>query len=119
VTRVPKLRLVYRLVWLVLVAACGRSAARDPAPCDVVGGKVQMVARAELAAVEGLPAETRRSAELALGPLKDEIDEACRKGAWPVAARECMLTATTGVALQACAASLTPEQRDPFAKVKP
>jgi hypothetical protein len=115
---VPKLLLVSRLVWLILVAACGRNAAEDPAPCAAVGGRVQAVAKAELAAVQGLPPETRSSAELDLGPLKDEVDDACRKGAWPVEARACMLTAKTGAALQACAAALTPEQRDPLAKVK-
>jgi hypothetical protein len=118
VNRVPKLLLVSRLGWLLLVAACGRNAAKDQAPCDTVGGRVQMVARAELAAVEGLPAETRKAAELDIDPLKDEVERACTKGGWPVETRACMLTAKTGAALQQCAAALTPEQRDPLAKVK-
>jgi len=113
---------VLRSLWLVvLVAACGKHGAKDPAPCEAVGAKVRTVARAELDAVKDLPDATRHDAELQLGPLEGAVARTCRDQHWPDAVRGCMVGASTGAALQTCASSLTAEQRGalPPAKAAP
>jgi hypothetical protein len=103
---------VVRTLWLVvLVAACGKQGAKDPAPCDAVGAKVRAVANIELEAATGLPAATRHDAQLELGPLESEVAKTCRDHDWAVEVRACMVGATTGQAMKACAASLTEAQR--------
>jgi hypothetical protein len=103
---------VIRSLWLVVVvAACGKTGANDPAPCDVVGAKVRTVARTELAAETDLPPTARSNAELQLGPLENEIAKTCRDQQWSVEVRKCMADATSGAAMKLCAGALSPSQR--------
>lgn len=103
---------VVRTLWLVvLVAACGKPGSSDPAPCQAVGAKVRAVANIELDARTGLPDPTRRDAQLQLGPLESEVAKTCRDQKWSVEVRACMVGATTGQAMKACAASLSEAQR--------
>jgi hypothetical protein len=106
-----KTKVVLRSLCLILVAACGKHAGSDPAPCDAVGAKVRTIAHADLVANKELAPTTRHDAELELGPLESEVADTCREQKWPVDVRGCMVKATTGAGLQTCAATLTPEQR--------
>jgi hypothetical protein len=104
-------RVTLKTIALALaLCACKRGSASDPAPCATVGNKVNAVAHAELDAAKLDPA-LRQKAELQLGPLRDEVERACTDKAWPLDVRKCLVAATTGVAMQTCAATLTPEQR--------
>jgi hypothetical protein len=109
---------VVRSLWLVvLVAACGKHATSDPTSCPAVGAKVRSVANAELAARADLAPTTRRDAQLQLGPLEHEVTVTCRDQGWPTEVRTCLVGATTGLELKACAAVLTPEQRGALPQV--
>lgn len=72
---------------------------------------MRTLARADLAANPALSPERRHDAELQLGPLESEVARVCRDTTWPVETRRCMVAATSGAALEACAAALTPKQR--------
>jgi hypothetical protein len=111
---------VRTLLLVVLVAACGKAGANDPAPCDVVGARVRTVARTELAAVADLPARTRRDAELQLGPLEHNVEQTCRADHWSDEVRRCMATAESGSAMKVCAGALRASQHDALSeKVRP
>jgi hypothetical protein len=107
-----KTEVVVRSLWLLLlVAACGKHGAGDPARCEAVGARVRTLARADLDANTALAAARRHDAELQLGPLESEVARVCRDTSWPVETRRCMVAAASGAALESCAAALTPKQR--------
>ena len=98
---------------LLPLAACSRSGSSS---CRSVGGHVSALVRADIAA--SASAEEKRKAELAAGPLADQITRVCENTRWETTTRNCMLQTTSGKAVEECARNLAPAQRLPQAAAK-
>ncbi len=97
-----------RLLALVLLAACHGGGARDS--CESVAANFQTLARGELDAAK-VDDATRRAVADQIPAMRDSLVGVCKDGKWSTQVRECMAKAADHVALQACEAALTDDQR--------
>ena len=97
---------------LALAAGCHRAGDRGPgAPCDAVGAKFAIVARAELAAQKDLPADVAGGVDGLIAPMRDGMVRACKDDKWEAAPRDCFAGAADARGMKACYEQLTAAQR--------
>ena len=89
--------------------ACHRKSA-DDAPCATVAGRMFTLASEDLGSASVDPA-TRRAVADQLPAMRDSLTQICTDGKWSTQVRNCMVSAGDQLALQACQAQLTDEQR--------
>lgn len=96
-----------RILLLALIAC---HAPREGVPCETVADRffVRSVAALEDASLDDT---LRRTAAARLPALRDELFDACRRGAWPPRVKACLAAAGDRAAFQACARDLSDEQR--------
>ena len=99
-----------RRLALVLLVAAGCSRHGDDATCGAVATHVFAMSRAALASATVAPATQRAIADQ-LPAIRDSLTQSCRDGKWSTQVRNCMVSAGDDLALQACQAHLTDEQR--------
>jgi hypothetical protein len=111
--RVPHRVVVSALLVTALGAGgCKRHTDQGPgAPCDAVGAKFAMVARADLAADKSLADDVRAGVDGLIAPMRDGMVRACKDAAWAAPARDCFAAAGDERAMKACYAQLTADQR--------
>jgi len=98
--------------WCVVVLVCAacHGKARDDAPCGTVANRLYTMAREDLARATVDPS-TRRAVTDQLPAIRDALTQICTDGKWSTQVRNCMVSAGDQLALQACQAQLTDEQR--------
>jgi hypothetical protein len=101
-----------RWLLLVAIAACHRG---EGAACGQVGQKFQTLALADLAAAKA-DEVTITTVANQIPALRDSLVAFCKDDAWSAQVRDCMAAATDHLALQACEAQLTDDQRKALAK---
>lgn len=94
---------------LLVVAGCGGG--DEPASCKAVGEKAVALIQTELSMgkrpeviPEGTDLTTAGAVTALLGPLKEGIVKKCEAGNWPPGVRDCVASATTLAAADACIA---------------
>jgi hypothetical protein len=96
----------------LLASACHRHEAGGPgAPCDAIGAKFALVAKAELDADKDLAPDVRDGAKGLVAPMRDGMVRACKDDGWTAASRDCFAAANDERAMKACYAQLTADQR--------
>ena len=96
------------LVSVVLV--CGCRGGGGGASCGQVGAAFQAIAGDEVAAAN-IDDATRRGVADQIPAMRDALVAVCKDGGWTAQVRDCMAKAADHVALQACEAGLTDDQR--------
>ena len=105
-------RVVAAALLVAALGACTRHTDPGPgAPCDAVGAKFAMVARADLAAQKDLADDVRAGVDGLIAPMRDGMVRACKDGGWAAPARDCFAAAGDERAMKACYAALTADQR--------
>jgi hypothetical protein len=93
---------------IIAGAACEKQ--KDEASCGAVATRMFTVAREDLAKAKVDPATARR-VEDQLPAMRDALTQLCTDGKWSTQVRNCMVSSGDPLALQACEARLTDEQR--------
>lgn len=101
--------------WLLLLAIAGCHRGGDGASCGQVGQQFQNLALNEISTPH-VDVVTRDQIYDQLPALRDSLVAFCKDDAWSAQVRDCMAKAETHVALQACEAQLTDDQRKSLAK---
>ena len=99
-----------RLFVVALLCAACHGKADEGAPCGAVANRFYTLAREDLAKATVDPT-TRRAVADQLPAMRDSLTQICKDGKWATQVRNCMVSAGDNVALQACQAQLTDEQR--------
>jgi len=102
------MRICTALLVLAVVAGCGRK--KDEASCGAVATRLFTLAREDLAKAK-VDAATQRAVGDQLPAMRDALTQLCTDGKWSTQVRNCMVSAGDHLALQACQAHLTDEQR--------
>jgi hypothetical protein len=105
-TRDPLRRLAIISVFLL---ACGEKS--GVAPCEAVGTRFLLLAKADLDATK-VDDDNRRLVLDQLPAMRDSLVNACKESKWEPAVRTCMADAPDHLAFESCERALTPAQRD-------
>lgn len=97
-------------------SGCKGKATGDAAiSCDRVATQVANLAKADLH-TSTAPAAEQSRAGAEIGPLHDVTAAICTERKWAPEVRQCMVGATSGTAMAACAAALPATDRTPVTR---